>query len=220
MIPTELVLNQLRHILNEYPTGDDNYENETNNALLSFVAEAIRFLSKHVSPVYMGEVSEMKEADNIEYIARPDGMYYGILSLPDDYLSFVSLKIDGWVNSVRTVLPANTPIYEAQFSAAPGIGNGSSMPVVFITNERDKALEAHSIKITKKEGETEEGPGYVLRYISAPNISGRELPISDIVRDALVYVSAAFYLRSRDNQSAYEQCMSIANEQIAIINNK
>lgn len=220
MIPTELVLNQLRHILNEYPTGDDSYENETNNALLSFVAEAIRFLSKHVSPVYMGEVTTLTVPDKIVYYQRPDGMSYGVLSLPDDYLSFISLKIDGWTKDVRSILPAVTSLYDAQFSAAQGIGNGSSMPVVFITNERGEALEAHSIKITKKEGEEEVKPGYKLKYISSPNITGRELPINDVVRDALVYVSAAMYLRSRDNQAAYEQCMVIANEQIAIINTK
>ena len=154
MIQTEAVLGQVRHILNEYPAILDEYENETSESLKAFLGAALRMLVNDLNPVYVGSPVVQDAQEKITYKQRPDGLYYGVIAMPEDYLRFVSLKLDPWAMPVVEAHPVGTSLWLSQFSAAAGVGNGEAMPAVFVSLDYQRALEAHAVKASRIVEET------------------------------------------------------------------
>lgn len=217
MIQTEAVLGQVRHILNEYPAILDDYENETSEALRSFIKSALRLLATELSPVALSD-------GDITYKQRPDGLYYGVIALPEDYLRFVSFKLEPWAMPVVEAQPVGTSLWLSQFSAAAGVGNGEAMPAVFLSIDTDRFLEAHAVKAKRITEETDPEtretetvyPGFELRYIASPSMDGDEIAINEKALDALAYYTAGLYLQSRENGAAAERCMATAQSMVQL----
>lgn len=222
MIQTKVALRHVRHILNEYPSIEgDMYEQESDEGLREFLASAMQLLPDDDLPT-----AEMNAGKSIEYRQRPDGMYYGVLTLPEDYLRFVSLKLDPWPLPMYIVTPVGGSLWQAQFAEAAGVGNGECMPAVFMGVDSGHTIEAHAVKASRiKEVEKEvtdeetgekttvtelEVPGYVLRYLALPSVEGDSLNISKKSFEPLCYYAAGLYLQAHDNNAGADRCMVTA----------
>lgn len=224
MIQTDVVLEEVRHILNEYPAGGDDYELETAAALGAFLDAALRLLVNELNPAYVGAPTALSDVAKVRYQQRPDGLYYGVIGLPQDYLRFVSLKLAPWPAPVRVLNGVGGPLHQSQFSEAAGVGNGERMPLAFITTDQVRAIEAHAVRSidTGLDEETGEevvtGPAYELRYVAAPSVSEGAIALNEKALDALAYMTAGLYLQSRDDVNGADRCIATAKSYVDAAN--
>lgn len=61
----------------------------------------------------------------------PCGLYAAEVTLPDDFLRLVSLKMSGWERGVRGVILPGTPDWSRQWSAEEGIAGSPAKPQVY-----------------------------------------------------------------------------------------
>lgn len=185
------IISKVRNIINELSTDGDSFSQETDASILEFIGTA----SKQVAllPRYKADPVTLNGNSESGFLSRPDGMYFLRLPLPADCLRPVSLNINGWVTPVYSFYPVSDKRFQAQYSSAPGIGNGPSSPVAFITEDNGEYIIAHSVK-TKA--------NHQLRYIAIPEIaSDGTINMPDKYTDVLAYTTAGLYLQSTDDYS-------------------
>lgn len=152
MIPVKDILKTLRTIINESATEEDSFTIETDEALKEFIRLALLALMNDEG--VMAEASEMTDSSSISFEKRPDGLFFAYIKIPADYIRLVSVNLTGWRYPVTMLYPDNSPLYSAQYSSAPGVGNGPSIPVAFITNDTMRSIIAHAVK---EQGDTVSG---------------------------------------------------------------
>lgn len=122
MIPVKDILKTLRTIINESATEEDSFTIETDEALKEFIRLALLALMNDEG--VMAEASEMTDSSSISFEKRPDGLFFAYIKIPADYIRLVSVNLTGWRYPVTMLYPDNSPLYSAQYSSAPGVGNG------------------------------------------------------------------------------------------------
>lgn len=204
MIPVEDILKTLRVIINESATEEDSFTIETDEALKEFVRLALLALMNDEG--VMAEASEMTDLSSISFERRPDGLFFANIRIPADYIRLVSVNLTGWRYPVTMLHPDNSPLYSAQYSSAPGVGNGPAMPVAFVTGDTMRFIIAHAVK--------EQG-GYILRYIPTPSISENgEINLHNKYAGALAYYAAGLYHISINENAGAESEFAIARSLI------
>lgn len=204
MIPVKDILKTLRTIINESATEEDSFTIETDEALKEFIRLALLALMNDEG--VMTEASEMTDSSSISFEKRPDGLFFAYIKIPADYIRLVSVNLTGWRYPVTMLYPDNSPLYSAQYSSAPGVGNGPSIPVAFITNDTMRSIIAHAVK--------EQG-GYSLRYIPTPSISENgEINFHNKYAGALAYYAAGLYHISINENIGAESEFAIARSLI------
>lgn len=63
---------------------------------------------------------------------RPDRLGGGMVSLPDDFLLLLGLRLEGWSRGVAEALPPGHWLEEAQLSGCPGVRAGKGRPLCFL----------------------------------------------------------------------------------------
>lgn len=194
------IVSQVRNIINELSTEGDSFSEETDEAIKSFIKTAARQIAS--LPKYIAEPTSKVGEDANSFVSRPDGLFYLRLEMPQDCLRPVSLDVVGW----------DTPVYEfhlvtdnrflAQYSSAPGIGNGPSLPIAFISNDNGSYIIAHaSLKSAK----------YTFKYISDPSIGADgTIGMPDKYADVLAYTTAGLYLQSSDDYNKAKSAFDTA----------
>lgn len=183
------IVTQVRNIINEMATQGDSFSQETDEAIKAFVSTAARQVAS--LPGYVADPKVISEGETTNFLTRPDGLYFLRLSLPDDCLRPISLNIVGWVTPVYVFHPVTDRRFLAQYSSAPGIGNGPSSPIAFITADNGTYILAHAVK---------ERSDYTLRYMAVPAIAADgTIGMPDKYTDALAYTTAGLYMQSVDD---------------------
>lgn len=200
MIQVSDIIKLVRSIINEAATPGDSFTEESDEMLLDFIRTSLRKLSEEES--VLAEVSEVSEEELSTFSQRPDGNFYAEIRLPDDYLRFVSVKLDGWQRSVSILHPDNVSLYSAQYSSAPGIGNGPASPVAFMTSDTERAIIAHSVQ---------SAAGYTLRYVPYPSISeDGTVNMAGRYLHPIAYMTASLYHLSINAPDSAQQEMEMA----------
>lgn len=204
---TDLIL-QIRTAINEAAVEQDMFTVEVDNSIQQFLQTAMIQLAS--MPLYRGTPVTLTGTDAITWQKRPDGLYYATIKCSKDFLRPISVNVPGWVRPVREFLAVTDSIFLAQYSSAPGIGNGPKSPVAFIAKDPDTRIIAHASTI----------PGEVsLRYVPVPTIENDEtLEVPDIYRDALVYMASGLYLQSINEYDAAKSSFDTAAALIENIN--
>ena len=200
----------IRHIVNEADVPDDPFTAETDEAIKDFIRSAMVQLA--AMPSYQGTPAILQGEGHVTFSARPDGLFYAVIRIPEDFLRPVSVNMEGWVRPVYEFLPASGTPFLKQYSSVPGIGSGPSSPVAFITTDGDQLVIAHAVK---KAGDCN------LRYISVPEIGqDNTITVPGVYREALAYTAAALYMQSINEYDAAKAAFDTAGSFIQTINNK
>ena len=200
----------IRHIVNEASVPDDPFTAETDEAIKDFIRSAMVQLA--AMPSYQGTPTILQGQEHVIFSARPDGLYYAVIRIPEDFLRPVSVNMEGWVRPVYEFLPASGTPFLQQYSSVPGIGAGPSSPVAFITTDGEKLVVAHAVK---KAGDCN------LRYISVPEIGPDDaITVPGVYREVLAYTAAALYMQSINEYDAAKAAFDTAGSFIQTIKNK
>ena len=200
----------IRHIINEAAVPDDPFTAETDEAIKDFIRSAMVQLA--AMPSYQGTPTILQGEEHVTFSARPDGLFYAVIRIPEDFLRPVSVNMEGWVRPVYEFLPASGTQFLQQYSSVPGIGAGPSSPVAFITTDGEQLVVAHAVK---KAGDCN------LRYIAVPEIgTDNTITIPGAYREALAYTAAALYMQSINEYDAAKAAFDTAGSFIQTINNK
>ena len=200
----------IRHIVNEAAVPDDPFTEETDEAIKDFIRSAMVQLA--AMPSYQGTPATLQGEGHVTFSARPDGLFYAVIRIPENFLRPVSGNSEGWVRPVYEFLPAAGTQFLQQYSSVPGIGAGPSSPVAFITTDGEQLVVAHAVK---KAGDCN------LRYIAVPEIgTDNTITIPGAYREALAYTAAALYMQSINEYDAAKTAFDTAGSFIQTINNK
>lgn len=200
----EEIIFQVRNIINELATEGDSFSGETDNSIQEFIKTAARQIAS--LPKYMADPTTMEGENAENFITRPDGLHYLRLKMPEECLRPVSLDVIGWDTPVYVFHPVTDKRFLAQYSAAPGIGNGPASPIAFTTNDNGAYIIAHAVNDKAK---------YSLKYIAAPQINGDgTIAMSDKYADILAYTTAGLYLQSTDDFSKAKAAFDTAGSLI------
>lgn len=199
---------QVRIVINEMATVEDTFTAEVDTALRQFLQTAMVQIAS--MPLYRGTPATLTGDSSVTWQKRPDGLFYATIKCGEDFLRPLSVILAGWVRPAHVFLPVNGRKFLAQYSSAPGIGNGPASPVAFIAKDPDTRIIAHA---SKTEGTCE------LRYIPVPRIgTDGTLDVPDIYRDALVYTASGLYLQSVNEYDAAKAAFDTAASLIETIN--
>ena len=200
----------IRHIINEAAVPDDPFTAETDEAIKDFIRSAMVQLA--AMPSYQGTPTILQGEEHVTFSARPDGLFYAVIRIPENFLRPVSVNMEGWVRPVYEFLLASGTQFLQQYSSVPGIGAGPSSPVAFITTDGEQLVVAHAVK---KAGDCN------LRYIAVPEIGADgTITIPGAYREALAYTAAALYMQSINEYDAAKAALDTAGSFIQTINNK
>ena len=200
----------IRHIVNESAVPKDPFTAETDEAIKDFIRSAMVQLA--AMPSYQGTPATLQGVGHVTFSARPDGLFYAVIRIPENFLRPVSVNMEGWVRPVYEFLPASGTQFLQQYSSVPGIGAGPSSPVAFITTDGEQLVVAHAVK---KTGDCN------LRYIAVPEIGvDGTITIPGAYREALAYTAAALYMQSINEYDAAKAAFDTAGSFIQTINNK
>lgn len=200
----------IRHIINEAAVLEDPFTAETDEAIKDFIRSAMVQLA--AMPSYQGTPTTLQGEGHVTFSARPDGLFYAVIRIPEDFLRPVSVNMEGWVRPVYEFLPASGTPFLQQYSSVPGIGSGPSSPAAFITTDGDQLVIAHAVK---KAGDCN------LRYIAVPEIGIDDtITVPGAYREALAYTAAALYMQSINEYDAAKAAFDTAGSFIQTINNK
>lgn len=185
------IVSKVRNIINEMATEGDSFSQETDTSILKFIETAAKQVA--LLPGYKGDPTALNGNSDTGFHERPDGKFYLRLPMPADCLRVVSLSVTGWVTPVYTFHPVTDPRFLAQYSSAPGIGNGPYAPIAFITSDGGEQIIAHAV---------DQKSEYELRYIAAPAVNtDGTMDMPDKYMDVLAYTTAGLYLQSTDDYS-------------------
>lgn len=199
---------KVRMIINEIATAEDTFSEEVDVTLRQFLQSAMVQIA--AMPFFRGKPAILTEEGSVTWQQRPDGLYYATIKCGEDFLRPLSVILAGWVRPVHGFLSVTNSLFLAQYSSAPGIGNGPSSPVAFIAKDPDTCIIAHA---SPEEGTCE------LRYIPVPKIGeDGELDMPDIYRDALAYTASGLYLQSVNEYDAAKAAFDTAAAQLETIN--
>lgn len=196
----EDIVSQVRNIINELATEGDSFSEETDESIKGFIKTAARQIAS--LPKYIAEPVSKVGEDAKSFLSRPDGLLYLRLDMPQDCLRIVSLNIEGWGTPVYEFHPVTDNRFLAQYSSAPGIGNGPSSPIAFISNDNGAYIIAHASLQTAK---------YTVKYISAPSINADgTIGMPEKYADVLAYTTAGLYLQSSDDYNKAKSAFDTA----------
>lgn len=112
----------------------------------------------------------------------------GWILLPDDFMRFVSFKMDDWSRPVYSCSTTDDIEYEKQSSRFKGLRGTSQKPLCFIAIRPDgRALEFYSSKSTDAEVE-------MATYLPYPKIESESVKICEKCYNAVIYAIAALVL--------------------------
>lgn len=112
----------------------------------------------------------------------------GWILLPDDFMRFVSFKMDDWSRPVYSCSTTDDIEYEKQSSRFKGLRGTSQKPLCFIAiRPEGRALEFYSSKSTDAEVE-------MATYLPYPQIESESVKICSRCYDAVIYTIAALVL--------------------------
>lgn len=202
------LIHQVRTVINEATVVQDVFTVEVDDSIRQFLKTAMVQLAS--MPLYRGTLATLSGTDSVTWQKRPDGLYYATIKCGEDFLRPVSLTVTGWVRPVHEFLAVTDNSFLAQYSSAPGIGNGPKSPVAFIAKDPDTRIIAHASTI----------PGAVsFRYVPVPMIADDDtLEVPDIYRDTLAYMAAGLYLQSINEYDAAKSSFDTAAALIENIN--
>lgn len=200
----------VRTVINQMATAGDTFSDEVDAALTQFLQSAMVQIAS--MPFYRGTPSVMSASDAVTWQQRPDGLYYATIKCGDDFLRPLNVTLGDWVRPAHIFFPVTHSRFLAQYSSAPGVGNGPKSPVAFIASDPDKRIIAHASKASGT---------YSLRYIPVPKIAeDGTLGVPDVYRDALAYTAAGLYLQSVNEYDAAKAAFDTAGSYIQNINIK
>lgn len=206
---TELI-QAVRVVINEMATGNDSFTQEVDEALEQFIKTAMVQIAS--MPSYRGTPSVMSGTSSVSWQKRPDGLYIATFSCGEDFLRPVSVVLGDWVRPVYTFLPVTDKLFLAQYSSAPGIGNGPGSPVAFMVKDPSTRIIAHA---SRTAGSCE------LRYMKAPSSSENgEISMPEIYREALIYTASGLYQQSINEYDAAKSSFDTAASLLQTINNE
>lgn len=112
----------------------------------------------------------------------------GWILLPNDFMRFVSFKMDDWSRPVYSCSTTDDIEYEKQSSRFKGLRGTSQKPLCFIAIRPDgRALEFYSSKSTDAEVE-------MATYLPYPQIESSSVKICSRCYNAVIYTIAALVL--------------------------
>lgn len=112
----------------------------------------------------------------------------GWILLPNDFMRFVSFKMDDWSRPVYSCSTTDDIEYEKQSSRFKGLRGTSQKPLCFIAiRPGGRALEFYSSKSTNAEVE-------MATYLPYPQIESDSVKICSRCYDAVIYTIAALVL--------------------------
>lgn len=205
------IISFVRLIINETTSGTDTFTEETDAALKEFIMAAMKQIA--LMPGVQIQKSTLPEDAEVVFSQRPDGLYFAIISAPDDFLAPLSIRLGEWKKTLYNFLSVTNDLYHAQYSSVKGVGNGPSMPVAFISTEQNTVIIAHAS--SKADDECD------FRYIAIPTVddSGeiQNFP-ADRYRECLAYTAAGLYLQSVNEYDAAKTAFDTAGACLQPIN--
>ena len=210
MIATNELIRLIRTAINEISTQNDTFSEWVDAALVDFIRLAAPLLVMEVPAAYQTIENKMyiKSTDNC-FFKRPDGMYGIKIALPDNFCRFTSMRSASWAYPVTHILPDTDPSFQIQYSTVPGIGTGSSSPLVFLSSELDEGILKQSI-IAHAIKETED---FILAFVPKPEVSETEVKLDVRLQEALALYAAALYLQSigdaGGSKAAYDAALNL-----------
>jgi hypothetical protein len=193
------VLKTVRTIINDAATEGDSFSAETDAALREFLVLALGLLSAEGVAATPTTVTKY---DSANFRTRPDGLLYVEIPLPDDFLRFISVQLGGWPYPVTRLYPDDGPLFQAQYSAATGVGNGPSLPIAFLSGDTTRSVIAHAVALASS---------YTLKYVPLLSVaSDGTVNLRERYAGALAYFTAALYHNSVEDRQLAELELGIA----------
>lgn len=160
--------------------------------IISKIIEGIKHVHS-TAPAYLidGAISfagsdnwEDKETGSVHWEDKESGW----ILLPNDFMRFVSFKMDDWSRPVYNCSTTDDIEYEKQSSRFKGLRGTSQKPLCFIAiRPEGRALEFYSSKSTDAEVE-------MATYLPYPMVESDSVKICSKCYDAVIYTIAALVL--------------------------
>lgn len=148
--------------------------------IISKIIEGVKHVHS-TAPAYLID-GATSFADNVNWGDKESGW----IPLPNDFMRFVSFKMDDWSRPVYSCSTTDDIEYEKQSSRFKGLRGTSQKPLCFIRPE-GRALEFYSSKSTDAEVE-------MATYLPYPQIESDSVKICSRCYNAVIYTIAALVL--------------------------
>lgn len=150
--------------------------------IISKIIEGIKHVHS-TAPAYLID-GATSFAGNVNWGDKESGW----ILLPDDFMRFVSFKMDDWSRPVYSCSTTDDIEYEKQSSRFKGLRGTSQKPLCFIAiRPGGRALEFYSSKSTDAEVE-------MATYLPYPQIESDSVRICSRCYNAVIYTIAALVL--------------------------
>lgn len=150
--------------------------------IISKIIEGIKHVHS-TAPAYLLD-GATSFAGNVNWGDKESGW----IPLPDDFMRFVSFKMDDWSRPVYSCSTTDDIEYEKQSSRFKGLRGTSQKPLCFIAiRPKGRALEFYSSKSTEAEVE-------MATYLPYPLIESSSVNICSRCYNAVIYTIAALVL--------------------------
>lgn len=150
--------------------------------IISKIIEGIKHVHS-TAPAYLLD-GATSFAGNVNWGDKESGW----IPLPDDFMRFVSFKMDDWSRPVYSCSTTDDIEYEKQSSRFKGLRGTSQKPLCFIAiRPKGRALEFYSSKSTEAEVE-------MATYLPYPQIKSDSVEICSRCYNAVIYTIAALVL--------------------------
>lgn len=182
----------VRTVLDENASDQINLNVNTDTLSVDTLIEnnipiAVRIVDT-LAPLHMVGAGESVSSPSVTWKGDIDylGNRPGEITLPNNYLRLVSFKMSDWAYAVNTPISETSQNYNAQWSKFGGVRGNPEQPVVAITAANKLQFFSSHYSTHADERATVED----YRILTIPAVSGSNIDIPVLLKDAAVYYTA------------------------------